>query len=89
MQEYQRVLESPSTEDAEKQEVLVRCANLLRKMGRTDEINQLQKAVCVARAASDGAGEGPQGRANLLVHEMQTSDGEIQPNSHEIQLSAG
>ncbi|CAM9290829.1 unnamed protein product, partial [Sphacelaria rigidula] len=50
VQEYQRVLESPSIEDSEKQEVLVRCANLLRKMGRSEEINQLQKAACFARA---------------------------------------
>lgn len=89
MQEYQRVLESPSIEDSEKQEVLVRCANLLRKMGRSEEINQLQKAACFARAEDDGGGGGQEGHANLLVREIQTPGGEIQPNNLEIQLNAG
>lgn len=45
VEEYRRVLESPVEEvdDYERQEVLTRCGNLLRKMGRGDELDQLQQ----------------------------------------------
>eukprot|EP00903_Cladosiphon_okamuranus_P015485 g14296.t1 len=45
IEEYRRVLEStaPDVDDAERQEVLARCGTLLRKTGRGDELDLLQK----------------------------------------------
>lgn len=45
IEEYRRVLESPAPDvgDSERQEVLARCGTLLRKMGRGDELDLLQK----------------------------------------------
>ncbi|CAM9278013.1 unnamed protein product [Scytosiphon promiscuus] len=42
--EYRRVLESPGTDvdESERREVLTRCGALLRKMGRGDELDQLE-----------------------------------------------
>lgn len=44
IEEYHHVLESPSTEASERQEVLARCGTLLRKMGRAEEMEQLREA---------------------------------------------
>lgn len=44
VEEYRRVLDSPSAEHAEKQEVLVRCEHLLRKIGRSGEADQFREA---------------------------------------------
>ncbi|CAN0225260.1 unnamed protein product [Ectocarpus sp. 6 AP-2014] len=51
VEEYRRVLESPSTDvnDSEREEVLMRCGNLLRKMGRGDEIDQLHQEALFSR----------------------------------------
>lgn len=45
IEEYRRVLESPAADvdDSEREEVLARCGTLLRKMGRGDELDLLQK----------------------------------------------
>lgn len=56
MEEYRRVLESPTADESEREEVLARCANLLRKMGRSEELEQLRQTYCgenaVLRVAS-------------------------------------
>lgn len=44
VEEYRRVLESPSADESERKYVLTRCGNLLRKMGRGNEVDQLQQA---------------------------------------------
>ncbi|CAM9120966.1 unnamed protein product [Ectocarpus sp. 4 AP-2014] len=51
VEEYRRVLESPSADvnDYEREEVLTRCGNLLRKMGRGDEIDQLHQEALFSR----------------------------------------
>ncbi|CAB1111613.1 unnamed protein product [Ectocarpus sp. CCAP 1310/34] len=51
VEEYRRVLESPSADvnDSEREEVLTRCGNLLRKMGRGDEIDQLHQEALFSR----------------------------------------
>ncbi|CAN0445624.1 unnamed protein product, partial [Ectocarpus sp. 8 AP-2014] len=51
LEEYRRVLESPSADvnDSEREEVLMRCGDLLRKMGRGDEIDQLHQEALFSR----------------------------------------
>lgn len=55
VEEYRRVLESPSADESERQEVLTRCGNLLRKMGRNSELDQLREA-CSSRGKMQGGG---------------------------------
>lgn len=45
------MLESPSADvnDSEREELLMRCGNLLRKMGRGDEIDQLHQEALFSR----------------------------------------
>lgn len=45
------MLKSPSADvnDSEREEVLMRCGNLLRKMGRGDEIDQLHEEALFSR----------------------------------------
>lgn len=48
------MLESPSAAESERQEVFTRCGNLLRKIGRGDELDQLRESCWYGKRVGDG-----------------------------------